>query len=136
MPMPKPDATRLEPLEGAPPGAFPAATYFAAGGARPAGYPAVLPFVPHLDVSVTVAREGMLHGPSAQWWGVPNPPALFDKLLRASLADGWIPVDDEDTPTIAAQVANLRRAARTRTIVAAIVGNTGLVTLSDRVRSL
>jgi hypothetical protein len=112
----------------------PATTYYSACEARPAGYPAVLPFVPQLDVSVSVAREGMMHGPSAQWWGVPNPPALFDKLLRASLADGWIPIDDEDVPAIAAQVSNLHRASRTRTIVAAIVGTTGLVTLSDRAR--
>jgi hypothetical protein len=112
----------------------PATTYYSACENRPAGYPAVLPFVPQLDVSVTVAQGGMIHGPSAQWWGVPNPPALFDKLLRSSLADGWIPLDDEDAPAIAAQVSNLHRAGRTRTIVAAIVGTTGLVTLSDRAR--
>jgi hypothetical protein len=107
-------------------------TYHPAAQQRPAGYPPVLPFVPHMDCSVTVGREGLRHGPSVQWWGVHNPAALFDKLLRASLADGWVPVEDEETPAIAAQVANLRRASRSRTIVAAIVGNTGLVTMADR----
>jgi hypothetical protein len=135
--VPTPRTSGAEPgsdREAAPASMPPATTYYNASGTRPAGYPAVLPFVPLLDVSVTVARDGMLHGPSAQWWGVPNPPALFDKLLRASLADGWIPVEDEDAPAIAAQVANLHRAGRMRTIVAAIVGTTGLVTLSDRAR--
>jgi len=125
-----PDTAQQQPA----PGMLPATTYYTAASTRPAGYPTVLPFVPHLDCTVSVAREGMQHGPSAQWWGVHNPPALFDKLLRASLADGWVPVEDEETPAIAAQVANLRRATRSRTIVAAIVGNTGLVTLSDRPR--
>jgi hypothetical protein len=123
------------PQQPAAPGALPATTYYTGTATRPEGYPTVLPFVPHLDCTVNVCREGMHHGPSAQWWGVHNPPALFDKLLRASLADGWVPVEDDETPAIAAQVANLRRAARSRTIVAAIVGNTGLVTISDRPRA-
>jgi hypothetical protein len=133
--MPKQTGAPQAAQERAPATYMPAATKYPAAQARPAGYPAVLPFVPHLDCSVTVAREGTQNGPSAQWWGVMNPPALFDKLLRASLADGWVPAEDEEIPPIAAQVANLRRAGRSRTIVAAIVGNTGLVTLSDRARA-
>lgn len=109
-----------------------ATTLFDAAETRPAGYPDALPFVPGHPVSVTGLREGMQHGPSAQWWGVPDPESVFARLLRASLEDGWARVPDDGAPALSAAVIRLRRGARSRTILASRVGPVGMVTLADR----
>lgn len=98
----------------------------------PPGYPDVLPFVAGYPVSVIATQPGMKHGPSAQWWGVADPEAVFARLVRASQEAGWSCASAEGRAALQADVVSLQRAGRVRTIVATRVGPTGLVTLSDR----
>jgi hypothetical protein len=107
------------------------ATLYEAAHVRPAGYPDDLPFVGEVPVSVTFRRAGSMHGPSAQWWSVPDPSALFDWLVQASAGEGWVasgPPAVSDT----ARLMTLTRGDRVRTIFAARGGASSLVTLADR----
>ena len=111
------------------------AVMFEAADDRPEGYPAALPFVAGYAVSVTEQRPGMQHGPSAQWWGVPDPEAVLARLLRTSQEEGWLRAaadEDGSPPALAAQLVRLRRGDRGRTIIASRVGRVGMVTLADR----
>lgn len=107
------------------------ATLFEAAHERPDGYPDELPFVGHVPVSVTFRRPGALHGPSAQWWRVPDPATLFDWLVQTSVGQGWA---STAAPAVSdsARLATLTRGGRTRTIFAARGGASSLVTLADR----
>lgn len=108
------------------------AQLFSPAETPPEGYPHVLPFVPGHPVSVTGTQPGMKHGPSAQWWGVPDPEAVFARLVRASREAGWTCPSAEGRAALQADVVSLHRAGRVRTIVATRVGLMGMVTLSDR----
>lgn len=108
------------------------ARLFDAGEAPPADYPETLPFVPGHAVTVTGPLPGMKHGPSAQWWGVDDPEAVFARLVRGSQEAGWSCASAEGRSAIQADVVSLHREGRVRTIVATRVGPVGMVTLSDR----
>jgi hypothetical protein len=108
------------------------ARLFQAADAPDPGYPEVLPFVPGYPVSITGTEPGLKHGPSAQWWGVPDPEAVFARLVRASQEAGWACASAEGRAAIQADVVSLHREGRVRTIVATRVGPVGMVTLSDR----
>lgn len=108
------------------------ARLFDAAEAPSADYPDALPFVPGHAVTVTGPFPGMKHGPSAQWWGVDDPEAVFARVVRGSQEAGWSCASDEGRSAIQADVVSLHREGRVRTIVATRVGAVGMVTLSDR----
>lgn len=110
------------------------ARLFDAGETPPADYPEALPFLPGYAVTVTGLLPGMKHGPSAQWWGVEDPEAVFVRLVRDSRESGWMCASAEGRSAIQADVVSLHRGGRVRTIVATRVGRLGMVTLSDRAR--
>lgn len=108
------------------------ARLFDAAEAPPADYPDALPFIPGHAVTVTGPLPGMKHGPSAQWWGVDDPEAVFARLVRGSQEAGWTRASAAGRSAIQADVVSLHREGRVRTIVATRVGPVGMVTLSDR----
>lgn len=108
------------------------ARLFDAGEAPPPGYPDALPFVPGHAVTVIGPLPGMKHGPSAQWWGVDDPEAVFARVVRGSQEAGWTCASAAGRSAIQADVVSLHREGRVRTIVATRVGLVGMVTLSDR----
>lgn len=63
-------------------------TMYQAAAERPAGWPAAVPFLPHVGGSLTLFDQPG-HGFSVQWWKVPDPSAAAQVLIDQCLAAGW-----------------------------------------------
>jgi hypothetical protein len=104
-----------------------------ASAERPEGFPAGLPFVPHVEVAVEHdAVAGVI---VMKWWGVARPLELMQQLLGASVKDGWTLHDDE--PPITGDAGSVRRMCfrlgeRERTVETLQAAQFSFVTLTER----
>lgn len=116
--------------DGAPWGSI---TTFAPADARPAGYPAALPFVPGLQVTVTEPPDGSQ--PAGARWTCADPVPVVATLLEQSRAEGWTEVDGAIAvpalmPVPAEGVA-LEKGESARLLMTVHVGPVSIVSLDE-----
>jgi len=115
------------PAEG---GGFSESTLWEAAPTRPYNYPANLPFLPDLPVSVTVvpSQEGV----SMRWSGVENPQSVVAQLVAASTENGWVP---EESPAsldaVPVEMLALKRSERQRILMTVPAGRQAIVSLLE-----
>ncbi len=92
------------------------------------GYPADMPFVPGLQVSVMPGPDPSR--PTLAWWGVPDASEVATELVRQLERDGWEPAGEEALPPpISVRHITLRRGFEERIILASGAPSAGMVQL-------